>query len=101
MVNTSMSNSGSNSDDPKDKKPAEGGSSRPRGSLPLPNSKRGLKGFYNEVIREMKKVSWPTKPETNRLTGVVLSVCLMLVAFLSAIGFIFNFVIDLITKGRV
>lgn len=99
-----MSNSGS-SPDPQDKRALEagqsGGTGRPRGGVPVPSSKRGLKGFMNEVRREMKKVSWPTKPETNRLTGVVLAVCLLLVAFLTAIGAVFGFVIDFITKGHV
>lgn len=74
---------------------------KPQGSLPIPKSKRGIKGFFNEVLREMKKVSWPTRTETNRLTGVVLSVCLIVVVILSTLSFAFGFVIDLITKGRV
>jgi preprotein translocase SecE subunit len=97
-----MSTSGPSPDDPKNNKSPESGPSRQRGSLPVPKAKRGgLKGFYNEVVREMKKVSWPTRTETNRLTGVVLAVCVMLVTFLSVVGFVFGFVIDLITKGRV
>ena len=47
----------------------------------------------------MKKVTWPTRQETNRLTGVVLVVCLMLVAILSVLGYVFNIAIDFITKG--
>jgi preprotein translocase SecE subunit len=99
MVTTSMSNSGSSPDDPKDSKaPVTGG--KARGSLPVPKSKRGLKGFYNEVVREMKKVTWPTRAETNRLTTVVLAVCLLLVTLLSALGFVFGFVIDILTGVR-
>jgi preprotein translocase subunit SecE len=96
-----MSNSGPSPDDPKPKNTPEPTSGKPRGGVPVPKSKRGAKGFFNEVVREMKKVSWPTRPETNRLTTVVLAVCVLLVAFLSAIGFVFGFVIDFITKGRV
>ncbi|AIE83425.1 preprotein translocase subunit SecE [Fimbriimonas ginsengisoli] len=96
-----MSNSGSGPDDPKQKNLPEPGSSRPRGGVPVPKSKRGLKGFFNEVVREMKKVSWPTRAETNRLTGVVLAVCVMLVIFLTTIGYVFQFIVDFITKGRV
>jgi len=96
-----MSNTASSPDEPRDNKPAPAGTGKARGSVPVPKSKRGLKGFYNEVIREMKKVSWPTRPETNRLTGVVLAVCVMLVTFLSVLGFVFGFAIDLVTKGRV
>lgn len=71
------------------------------GSLPIPKSRRGLKGFFNEVIREMKKVNWPTKKETNRLTGVVMGVTLLSVAILTAMGIVFGTLVNLITKGTV
>ncbi len=71
------------------------------GSLPIPTSRRGLKGFLNEVVREMKKVSWPSKAETNRLTGVVLIVCSVLVFILSTMGYFFDTMIKLLTKGHV
>ena len=74
---------------------------RKAGSLPIPKSKRGLKGFINEVGREMKKVSWPTKSETNRLTLVVLTVCGMVVAALTAMSYAFEVLTNLITKGSV
>jgi preprotein translocase subunit SecE len=77
------------------------GGNDPKGSLPLPSSRRGIKGFYNEVVREMKRVSWPTKAETHRLTGVVLTTCVALVVLLSAMGYIFDTVIRLITTGKV
>jgi len=31
-------------------------------------------GYVNEVIGELKKVTWPTRPETTRLTFLVLSI---------------------------
>lgn len=71
------------------------------GNLPIPKSRRGLKGFFNEVVREMKKVNWPTKKETNRLTGVVMAVTLMFVVVLTAMSFIFDILVKLITKGSV
>ncbi len=100
MVTTSMSNSEASPNDPKDKKGPDAQPARAR-SIPVPRSRRGPKTFYNEVVREMKKVSWPSRTETNRLTGVVLTVCLLLVAYLSALGYVFGAVIDIITKGRV
>lgn len=83
----------SGSDEPKGLKP--------NASLPTPKIKksRGIKGFLTDVGREMKKVSWPTRQETNRLTGVVLVVCLGLVAILSVLGYVFGILIDFITKG--
>jgi preprotein translocase subunit SecE len=70
-----------------------------RGSLPMPKSRRGAGAFFTEVRREMKKVSWPTRPETNRLTGVVLAVCVMGVIALTAMSLSFEAVVNLITKG--
>jgi preprotein translocase SecE subunit len=69
------------------------------GNLPIPKSRRGIKGFFNEVVRELKKVNWPTKAETNRLTGVVMAVTFMCVAILTALGFAFEVIINFITKG--
>ncbi len=77
------------------------GSGPEGGSLPLPKSRRGLKGFYNEVVREMKKVTWPTRSETNRLTGVVLAVTIMSVITLTALGKLFETIVSLLTKGSV
>ena len=71
----------------------------PRGSLPIPKSRRGAKGFLADVMREMKKVSWPTRPETNRLTGVVLAVCIMGVIMLTVMSIVFEHLVNLITKG--
>jgi preprotein translocase SecE subunit len=69
------------------------------GNLPIPKSRRGIKGFINEVVRELKKVNWPTKAETNRLTGVVMAVTFMSVLILTAMGFLFEVIINFITKG--
>jgi preprotein translocase subunit SecE len=63
--------------------------------------RRGLKSFLADVGREMKKVSWPSKSETNRLTGVVLIVCLSLVVILTGLGWMFSLIIDFVTKGPV
>jgi len=69
------------------------------GSIPIPKSSRGVKGFFSDVRRELKKVTWPTVPETNRLTGVVLAVCLMLMIILGVMGTTFDTVIHLLTSS--
>jgi preprotein translocase subunit SecE len=69
------------------------------GKVPIPRSRRGAKGFFTEVVREMKKVNWPTKPETTRLTGVVLAVCLLVVTILSMLSFVFGTIIGILTGG--
>ena len=46
-----------------------------------------MRGFFIEVGRELKKVTWPTPKETTRLTGVVLAVCTFLILLLMALNF--------------
>ena len=70
-------------------------------SLPIPKSRRGLKGFFVEVSREMKKVSWPTRKETTRLTGIVLAVTVLSVITLTSLSYIFQVGVSLLTKGHV
>lgn len=70
------------------------------GGVPVPKTKRGMKGFLKEVSREVKKVSWPDTPETNRLTGIVLAVCGLIVLILSALSFVIDTVINnILLKG--
>jgi preprotein translocase SecE subunit len=69
--------------------------------VPLPSSRRGLKGFFAEVSRETKKVHWPTKAETNRLTGVVFAVCTLVALILLGLSIIFENVVNLVTTGRI
>ncbi|MCE9558243.1 MAG: preprotein translocase subunit SecE [Armatimonadetes bacterium] len=58
------------------------------GSIPIPKIKKGLRVFMREAFAEMKKVHWPTKHETTRLTNVVYLVCVMVVAFLFTISLV-------------
>jgi len=88
MALTSMSNT--NQDEPR----------KGRGSVPIPKSKRGFKGFFNEVGREMKKVSWPTRAETNRLTFVVLAACAGLVVLFTTLSYVCDTLVNVLTKGK-
>lgn len=66
--------------------------------LPLPNVKRGAKPFIAGVKRELKKVSWPTYAETNRLFGVVVSVCVLLIVVMGVLGFFFETAVHILTS---
>lgn len=77
---------------------------RPQGpqaasSLPLPKMKRGLKGFFRDVIAEMKKVHWPTRQEATRLSGVVLAVCAMVIVILYLLTLVFGALFDVFFRG--
>ena len=39
--------------------------------------------FFGDTIAELKKVTWPTRQETIRLTVMVLIVCAVIGAFLA------------------
>lgn len=49
-------------------------------------------GFAQGVVEELKKVSWPTRKETVRLTTIVIVVSLI-------IGFYIGIIDILLTKG--
>ena len=49
---------------------------------------RGFKAFIEGVIREMRRVVWPTLPDTARLTAMVLIVCVVFVVYLWAAGIV-------------
>lgn len=69
-------------------------------SVPLPKSKRGLKGFWRETVRELKHVHWPTTKETNRLTGVVMGVCVLTVGVLFGLSVVFDQLFKLLIRGN-
>jgi preprotein translocase SecE subunit len=78
-------------------KKAPTGPSVPAG-IPIPRSRRGIRQYFVDVGREMKKVTWPPYTETNRLTGVVLAVCTLLILILSGFHIVFKTLIDILTK---
>jgi preprotein translocase subunit SecE len=81
---------------------SDGDVPRKQSTLPTPNIRRkGPKRFFAEVGREMRKVDWPTKHETNRLTTVVLGVCGIVVVVLSTLGYVFDMLVQLLTTGKV
>ncbi len=41
--------------------------------------------FFNGVVKEMKKVTWPTKDELKESTAIVIVVCLLIAAFTYAV----------------
>ncbi|HET56043.1 MAG TPA: preprotein translocase subunit SecE [Ignavibacteria bacterium] len=43
--------------------------------------KEKIINFVNDVVKEMKKVTWPTKDELKESTTIVIVVCLLIAAF--------------------
>lgn len=54
--------------------------------------------FFNEVRDELKKVVWPTKDETIRLTGIVIGISVIVALFIGAADYIFTMLLGLIIK---
>lgn len=55
-------------------------------------------GFLRETRDELKKVVWPTRQETIRLTMVVIVVSLLVGLFLGGLDFAFVKIIGIIVK---
>ncbi len=51
--------------------------------------------FFKEAQQELKKVNWPTRKETVRLTAFVIVLSLAVAAFLGALDIIFLKILEL------
>jgi preprotein translocase subunit SecE len=49
--------------------------------------------FFEDVVKEMKKVTWPTKAELIESTKIVIVVCIILAGFTYIIDMLINQVI--------
>lgn len=54
--------------------------------------------FLTEVKAELYKVTWPTKNEVIRLTGVVIIISLIVGVFVGGLDYIFTKTIELLLK---
>ena len=54
----------------------------------------GVFSFFGEVFSEMKKVTWPSRQETTRLTMLVLAVSIAIGAMLGVLDFFFTTISD-------
>ncbi|MCL4538499.1 MAG: preprotein translocase subunit SecE [Bacteroidetes bacterium] len=52
--------------------------------------KEKIIGFFEDVVKEMKKVTWPTKDELKDFTTVVLVATLIMAVFVYAVDTIVN-----------
>ena len=52
--------------------------------------KEKIKIFFEDVVKEMKKVTWPTKAELIESTKIVIVVCIILAGFAYAIDMLIS-----------
>jgi len=45
--------------------------------------------FFKEVVAELKKVTWPTREETIKLTGVVIAISIFVGVFIGGLDALF------------
>lgn len=58
------------------------------------------KNFATEVIEELKRVTWPTKQETTRLTLIVIFISLIIGLYVGIIDVLLAKALELLTKFR-
>jgi preprotein translocase subunit SecE len=54
-----------------------------------------IKAFFNDVVKEMKKVTWPSKDELKESTTIVIIVCLIF----ASLTYVIDMGITLVFKG--
>jgi len=54
-----------------------------------------IKKFFEDVVKEMKKVTWPNKDELMESTKIVIVTCLALAGF----TWVIDYVISQVVKG--
>jgi preprotein translocase subunit SecE len=69
-----------------------------RGAKPPTQQRRGFRlkvpGFLEDILSELKKVTWPTRQETAYLTMVVIIVAVAAGIILGVVDVIFSWLID-------
>ncbi len=55
--------------------------------------KEKIKSFFEDIVKEMRKVTWPTKAELVESTKIVIVVCIILAGFAYVIDMLINQVI--------
>ena len=60
--------------------------------------KKGVKGFFNEVKAELKKVTWPTKSQLINNTVVILVFIAVVTVLLAVLDVAFAKLFEFVTK---
>ena len=55
--------------------------------------------FLTDTYAELRRVTWPTREEAIRLTGIVIAVSLAVGALLGAIDFVFTILVNRLFLG--
>ena len=72
----------------KKSQPAVAKAKKPQASGAQPKKRRFT--FFSDIIGELKKVVWPTRQETMRLTLIVIGLCVVMGLILGAVDYGFS-----------
>jgi preprotein translocase subunit SecE len=56
--------------------------------------KNKIINFVNDVVKEMKKVTWPKKEELRESTGIVIIACIILASFVYVVDRIISTIVS-------
>jgi len=70
---------------------------KPQASV-APSKKRRFT-FFADIVGELKKVVWPTRQETTRLTLIVIGLCLVMGVILGAVDYGFSELVAKVLLG--
>jgi preprotein translocase subunit SecE len=59
---------------------------------------RSIPGFYRDVVAEMKKVTWPDRPQVQQLSIGVILLSLFIGGVIFALDLILGFVVNGLTR---
>lgn len=57
-------------------------------------------GFFNDLLDELKKVTWPTRTETLRLTTIVILISLIIGLYIGIIDVALTKALEVLTKAK-
>jgi preprotein translocase subunit SecE len=55
-------------------------------------------GYFKEVVRELKKVSWPSRKQTVDKTVLVIVISILLAIYLGGLDFLFQKLTEVLIK---
>ena len=59
---------------------------------------RAIPGFYRDVVAEMKRVTWPDRPQVQQLSIGVVALSLFIGGVIFALDLILGFVVNGLTR---
>ncbi len=60
---------------------------------------QAILNYLHNAQEELRKVSWPTRKETQNATILVIIVSLVIAAFLGALDYIFNYILEYLLQA--